>query len=127
MYDAESVRRGFQGKANIKGYHHRTGRTPRGDLLWSDWEVETLTTHYPDMETCCRLLNRRTRAAIRAKAQALGLTPKRRFWSKAERSALPPPYEDGSPVSEIQPLLNDRTKPQVYAKASKMRLKRPPY
>jgi len=126
MYDSESVRRGFQAKANIKGFHHRHGRTPRGDLLWSDWEVDTLKRLYPDMDACCRDLSRRTRVAIRRKAQKLGLTKKRRFWSEREKKVFAKPYASGDPIAEIQAMLDGRTKAQIYRKASKMHLKRPP-
>ena len=96
MYDREAVRRGFNGKDNIKGFHHRHGKTPRGDLLWSDWEIETLKASYHDLDECCRLLNRRTRKAIQSKAQALGLTEKRQFWSEREKTVYPKPYRRGA-------------------------------
>lgn len=60
----------------------RHGCTPKGDALWSEQELDTLRKYHPDYQAAMRALGgKRTYPSVRAKAQQLGLTPKREHWT----------------------------------------------
>ena len=109
----------------MREWMRRHGRTPAGQLLWSDAEVALLYEHYPDYATLVRLLPHRTRKAIGLKVAKLGLAGPLKVWADDEVFRFKPPYRGGVPVAEILPLLNQKTTTQLYGAAWKRRIRRP--
>jgi hypothetical protein len=66
----------------------RSGRTPRGHMLWTKQEDEIIRRLYPNYKALRKALRRRTFKAIRVRASACGFTVKRHRWTAAEASRL---------------------------------------
>ncbi len=125
MQLTQAQRAGLAGAAASREWMRRHGTTPAGHPLWSEAEVALLYLHYPDYKTLVRLLPRRTRKAIELKVAKIGLARPLRIWSAGEVRGFKPPYRDGTAVSEILPILNQKTADQLYAAASRRRIRRP--
>lgn len=118
-------RAGFNAAQANRGRMARTGLTNAGQPLWTEGELADLRARWPDIATLLVRLPRRTETAIRQKAQRSGLTASRRVWIEPEVGRMRKPYIDGEPVVEILPLLVEKTRRQVYSKASQRRYRRP--
>lgn len=116
---------GLRGKATLLRHIHKTGYTIAGVKVWADKEVETLRRLYPNIAALLRALPDRSLAAIKRKAGKLGLLPSRLVWTLEEKSLLPKPYKEGLAMNELLALLPGKTKKQIWAKASKMKIRRP--
>ena len=116
---------GLMGGARARAYAERTGWTYGGDKVWTAEEIATLRRLYPDYRALETVLHDRTRRAIEHKAARLGIARRLRIWRPDEETRLRPPYVRGVPVSEILPLLNDKSAKQTWGKANHLKLKRP--
>lgn len=72
-----------------------------GHPLWEPWEDQRLREWYPNYDALGRILLRRTYYAIRHRARALGLTPKRYIWTAPKVSLLRRMYPTAS-VAELK-------------------------
>lgn len=66
----------------------RTGLSPFGLRIWSLEEDDFVRALYPDYKALMGALPTRTNGAIRARAQVLGITKKRKTWSGKNASIL---------------------------------------
>lgn len=103
----------------------RTGHTLRGHKAWTQEEVDALLAAYPDYEEAQRALPHRSRKALEMKIEKLGRARNRFIWTAAEVSRLKRPYTSGAPAAEMLGLLPGKTMPQVWARASRSRFRRP--
>lgn len=101
------------------------GVTYAGHKIWTAEEDELVRRHRDDLPRLLGELPHRSEGAVRRRRQILGLVKPRRVWSEGEFRTMKPPYQDGDPVPEILPLLNEKTPRQVYSKASARRVRRP--
>lgn len=79
-------------KARIR----KTGRTPNGHRLWTEREDAIVCDLYPDYKSLRRRLKRRTLAAIRYRAQHLGIQRRVHKWTGFEVARLRKRYPAGT-------------------------------
>jgi hypothetical protein len=108
-----------------RAYMRHTGFTYAGQKLWTEAEERLVLLHHPDYDTLVRLLPGRTRWAIQHRARKLGVAKDRRVWSEWEERVMRPAYSRGDPIDDIAALLDGKTKEQIWAKASKRKIRRP--
>jgi hypothetical protein len=121
-----SAQRGAINAAAVnRAYMRRTGLTYAGQKLWTEAETRLVLRHHPDYDTLFRLLPGRTRPAIQHKARRLGVAKDRRVWSEWEEKVMRPAYVRGDPIDDIVASLEGKTKRQVWAKASRWKIRRP--
>lgn len=125
MHLTEGDRRSFNGTCGLRRYFRRTGRTPRGHLIWSQDELDLLGDLWPDMASLSKALPRRTQCAMSNKARRLGLTTPRQLWQSDEKGRMVPPYKAGEPITVVVEKVQTRTKRQIYSKASHLKVRRP--
>lgn len=125
MQLSRAQRAGVNGAAVMREWMRRHGTTLSGQPLWSELEIALLREHYPDYATLVRLLPHRTRKAIEMKVAKLGLARPLRIWADGEVRRFKPPYQDGTSVTNILPLLNQKSANQLYAAAWKRQISRP--
>jgi len=117
--------RGLRGKATLLNHIHKTGYTIAGTRVWTPEEIETLCRFYPDYDALLQALPGRSLKAIKGKAGQCGLCLSRRIWSPEEKRLLPKPYRAGLAIDELLLLLPGKTKKQIWAKASRLKVRRP--
>ncbi|HTM79783.1 hypothetical protein [Asticcacaulis sp.] len=125
MYVSESIKRGFNAKQSMIRYMRKTGRTLSGRLIWMPSETDIIEEFWPDWPAIEGRLPHRTAGAIKAKARAIGFKKHVQFWQPDEKKRMVPPYKAGEPISDIVVILGDRSKRQIYGKASHLKIRRP--
>jgi hypothetical protein len=117
--------RGLRGKATLLKHIYKTGYTIAGRKVWTTEEMEILYRLHPDYTALLNALPGRTLKAIKRKAGSCGLFPSRQIWTPDEKRQLPKPYKAGLAINELLILLPGKTKKQIWAKASNMKIRRP--
>lgn len=103
----------------------RHGCTPKGHALWSEQELAVLRRLHPNYQAAMRALGgRRSYSSVRAKAQQLGLAPKRQHWTGDQVSRLRKVYRHGS-LADIQEAFPARSIESVRHMARYFGIKRP--
>jgi hypothetical protein len=125
MQLTSSQRAAINAAAANRAYMRRTGLNYAGQKLWTEAEARLILLHHPDYEALIQLLPGRTRRAIQQKARDLGVAKDRRIWREWEEKIMRPAYVRGDPIDDIVVLLDGKTKTQVWAKASKRKIRRP--
>lgn len=125
MFVSEIIKRAINSAERLRRGIWARGCTPKGDLLWSKGEDDLLRSCYPDYKAAQRALRNRSRFALLHRARKLGLVPKRRFWLLYEERILKAPYRSALSIADIEALLPGRTKQEIYAKAWRLKIKRP--
>ncbi len=125
MHIPKAWHRGLDGKATILRHMHKTGCTIAGQQVWTEAEHEVVRRHFPDIAAIKRRLPRRSQGAIHRRANLLRLVPPRPFWRPDEVKRLPPPYKSLMPIDEIVALFPNRSKKQIWSKASRLKVRRP--
>jgi len=74
----------------------RSGFTISGHRLWTDDEDLVCQIFYPDYFAISQVLYTRSRRAIQARCQKLGLVPRRLSWGWSERQILRKLYPEAS-------------------------------
>lgn len=80
--------RGARAAAMARERITRTGVAPGGHPVWTDREMALLAVIFPDYKRAVAVLQRRTYAAVKGRARAMGLTTTRHLWTGAEVSRL---------------------------------------
>src|SRR5690606_9523 len=74
----------------------RSGFTISGHRLWTDDEDRVCRLFYPDYFAICQILDTRSRRAIQARCQKLGLVTKKLCWGWAAKQKLRKLYPEAS-------------------------------
>lgn len=125
MHLSWASERGVNGRSAIRHHIALTGRTIAGDPVWTIEEFDALRRLYPDRQAIASALTRRTKIAIQHKARSLGLITPRRIWSEQEVELLRTLYRTPVTTAGLVEALPDRTKQQIWRKASHLRIRRP--
>ena len=103
----------------------KTGTAAAGVPLWSEEELAVLRRHYPDYQAAIRALGgRRSYRAVRAKAQALGLTPKRNHWTGDQVVLLRRVFRSGT-TADIFRAFPSRSENSIRQMAAYFNIRRP--
>lgn len=123
-YLAAGVETGDRALARMK----RTGTTPDGLRVWTPEELDTLRRLYPNYPAIVQATGR-SYNGVKAKAQQLGLTPKREHWTGAQRLRLRKLFMGDATRAEIRDAFPTRNVINVYnmARYFGMRRKRKPF
>lgn len=126
--EIQSLTRGAITAERMRRRIQRSGFNMCGQPLWTEKELDLLRKHHPDYKAAMRALKRRSYGGIRAKAQQLGLTIKRKSWTAREVSLLRRVYPTAS-HEEISELLPNRSWTQIKSAAGyhKIYRKRKPF
>lgn len=124
MHLSESDRRALSITLWTREYLRHVGRTPAGQLLWSEDEVAILQSCRNDRRGLESALAPRTPKAIQRKLAKLGLLKPRGLWASDQVQRFKLPYRAGAPVGDIA-LEVEKTKHQVWNKACQIRIRRP--
>lgn len=125
MYVSKAIKRGVNAKQSITRFMRRTGRTLSGRLIWTPSEIDVIEEFWPDWQAIEERLPHRTACTIKWKARQLGFKKHVQRWQTDEKKRMVPPYKAGDPIDEIVVKLGNRTKRQIYSKASHLKIKRP--
>ena len=125
MYVSEAIKRGVNAKQSITRFMRRTGRTLSGRLIWTPPEIDVIEEFWPDWQAIDERLPHRTACAIKCKARELGFKKHVQYWQPDEQKRMVPPYKAGEPIGEIVMKVGNRTKRQIYGKASHLKIGRP--
>lgn len=118
---AAGVASGDRARARMR----RHGCTPNGSPLWSDAELDTLRRLHPDYQAAIRALGgKRSYSSVRAKAQQLGLAPKRQHWTGEQVSRLRKVYRHGT-LAEVQGTFPNRSLRYIRSMAGYFGFTRP--
>jgi len=74
----------------------RTGRTPNGHAVWTSREDQVVREFFPDYSRMRRLLRRRSRKAVEARACFLKLTRQNHYWTTNELNRLRRRWRDAT-------------------------------
>jgi hypothetical protein len=121
---SRNQRAAINAAASTRAFHARTGFTRAGQRLWTDEELAALRQHYPDPVKCGDAIPLRTWAAIKGKAQRLGLARPLRVWLHSEEKVVLRDYPSERLVVDIAAAIA-KTNRQVWGKANSNRLRRP--
>jgi hypothetical protein len=117
--------RGERGRMTLLRHIERTGCTIAGVPVWTTEEIAHLCQTFPDRESACLALPRRTFGAVAHKARQLGLIPSRKIWIGDEAVRLRKPYVAGVPMAELLDMFPGKTRSQIWKKAYQMGYRRP--
>lgn len=117
-------RASLNGVTGARARMERTGLTAAGQPLWSAEELGLLRAHAGDLAAAIEALPDRSGKAVRAKAQSLGMRPRRRVWAEPEVAHVIPRYPTTEPVAAIGAAVG-KSRKQVWAKAGERKLRRP--
>jgi len=86
--DLRYLSRNADSAERIRSRILRSGFTISGHRLWTDDEDRVCRFFYPDYIAICQVLDTRSRKAIQARCQKLGLVPKKLCWGWSAKQKL---------------------------------------